>query len=116
MWNYPNYVAECLANESMVMENVNPFDVCGNDRSDNDLYRCLEEGVYGNSIIVLDKNTFETKLALPTQGVGTWSNKCYETGLFLNHYAPGEEQDAYWWDNDYCQLPCPENGVHLEHG
>ena len=54
LWNYPNYVAECLANESMVIDNVNPFDVCGNDRSDLDLYRCLEDGVFGNSIVEED--------------------------------------------------------------
>ena len=79
LWNTPMRVAECLANTSTVIDNVNPFDVCGNDRRDHDLYRCLEDGVYGNSIIVLDKNTFELKLALPTQGVGTWGNTCFTT-------------------------------------
>merc|ERR1719242_845358 len=42
MWNYPNRVEECLMDESKpTIDNANVFDVCGNDRSDNDLYRCL---------------------------------------------------------------------------
>ena len=101
LWAYPNRVAECLENDTQIIENANTLDTCGNDRSDNDLYRCLEDGVYANSIIVLNKHSFETELALPTQGVGNWANNCYEIGLRL-WTRTDEEKDQYWWDNDYC--------------
>jgi len=101
LWNYPLRVAECLENDSMILENANVHDVCGNDRSDNDLYRCLEEGVYANSIVVLNKHTFETELALPTQGVGAWSNICY---FYAATYGTetGDQAAHHWKDNDYC--------------
>ena len=48
MHNIPMRVQECLLNENITIENANVYDICGNDRSDNDLYRCLEDGVYAN--------------------------------------------------------------------
>ena len=101
LWTTPIRVAECLQTESMIIENASVTDVCGNDRSDNDLYRCLEDGVYANSIVVLNKDTFEIELALPTQGVGNWANICYLYGLGLWQLTD-EMANAYWWHNDYC--------------
>merc|ERR1719474_1484116 len=101
LWTYPFRVEECLENDSMIIDNANVYDVCGNDRSDNDLYRCLEEGVYANSIVVLNKHTFETELALPTQGVGAWSQDCYTYGRIYGTQT-GDAADLYWWDNEYC--------------
>lgn len=101
LWTYPHRVAECLENGSMVLDEGTVFDLCGNDRSDNDLYRCLEDGVYSNSIVVLNKHSFETVLAMPTQGVGNWANNCYEIGKNL-WALTDEEADQYWWHNDFC--------------
>lgn len=101
LWTYPLRVEDCLDNDTMIIDNANVFDVCGNDRSDNDLYRCLEDGVYANSIIVLNKHTFETEIAVPTLGMGTWSADCYGSGKTYGAQT-GDEADLYWWDNDFC--------------
>ena len=110
LWNYPNRVADCLAaNDSRLIENANPYDPCGNDRSDLDLYRCLEDGVYANSIVVLDKHTFDKRLVLPTQGVGTFQGGCWKTATYLGLYPivfPDEPEmsNIRWYDNDFCGM------------
>jgi len=63
--------------------------------------------VYSNSIVVLDKNTFEVRLARPTQGVGVYNSQCWGTATLLGlfelsgMYTP-EELDLLWYSNPYC--------------
>ena len=82
------------------MEDVWPYDTCGNDRSDLRLFRCLEKGVYGLSIVVLNKHTFELELAVPTQGASEWSNACFSISAQMGYQNwTQSERDAQWFDN-----------------
>eukprot|EP01084_Bolivina_argentea_P220439 373589_1 len=105
LWNHPNKVENCLLGDtdSIPLESANTFDICGNNRSDLALWRCLEKDVYGSSIIILNKNTFELELSLPTQGISTWGNTCFQTSLIVvTQNMTQEEKDRVWYNNIFC--------------
>ena len=108
---------DCLFgdDEAIPMEDVWPYDVCGNDRSDLRLFRCLEKGVYGLSIIVLNKHTLDLELAIPTQGASEWGQWCFgvSTRMSFKNWAQAD-RDAQWYDNPFCHKYSiiPENGYH----
>ena len=85
------------------MEDVWPYDTCGNDRSDLRLFRCLEKGIFGLSIIVLNKHPFALALAIPTQGASEWSQWCFGVSARMTYENwTQSERDAQWYDNPFC--------------
>eukprot|EP01084_Bolivina_argentea_P167561 290784_1 len=78
----PKYVDECLlGNYSAIpLEYTHHFDACGNDRSlDSNLWRCLEKGIYTDSFMIFNKNSFEPIHMIPVQGADVWCNNGYST-------------------------------------
>eukprot|EP01084_Bolivina_argentea_P262655 444243_1 len=80
LYTYPEHIGRCL-NGSMnpldtPIEN-NPIDPCGINQEQNySFWRCLEHGVYPDSLIILNKNTFELIKAIPFQGVDAFNVAC----------------------------------------
>eukprot|EP01084_Bolivina_argentea_P246898 413109_1 len=74
---YPKYIEQCLLgmNNTLSMDNIYPFDACMQNRSqDSKFWKCMETDVYPSSFIILDKNTFELKKAIPLQGMDAWES------------------------------------------
>lgn len=92
IYRTPKYIDDCLLgddesdyNESLPFDQSVSTDVCGNDRSDDRFWRCLEKDVYPDSLIILNKNTFDIVAAIPMQGIDVyfWSS-CWTS----TSYAP----------------------------
>ena len=60
----------------MIPINNYPFNPCGDDRSDNPFWRCLEDDIYTDSIIALNVNDFSVKSVTRTMGVDAWTLDC----------------------------------------
>eukprot|EP01084_Bolivina_argentea_P139653 245667_1 len=84
---YPKYIEECmLGNTSSVpLENARPHNICGEDMSEYVHWRCLENDIHTDSLVIMNKNTFELERnPLPFSGVDIWNNWCWyiEVGLY----------------------------------
>eukprot|EP01084_Bolivina_argentea_P043359 79894_1 len=67
LWTIPYKIQECLVLFYDNNYNTFPFslnesvvtDICGNNKSLNPYYRCMSQSVYPDSLIILNKETFE---------------------------------------------------------
>eukprot|EP01083_Nonionella_stella_P036225 98859_1 len=79
LWRTPTNIDECLStddgnmsidyDEYLDLDDCNYRDVCGQDRSDNKYYRCLEKDLYPSSLVILNKHTFYLEHAFTLQGL-----------------------------------------------
>eukprot|EP01084_Bolivina_argentea_P158314 275795_1 len=85
----PKYVEQCLSGNfsKIPIENAHITDVCGNDKVDDRFWRCLEIDMYPNSLIVLNRHTFEIEFAIPLIGNDIYipSGNCYNTNIERRH-------------------------------
>eukprot|EP01084_Bolivina_argentea_P049225 90558_1 len=86
LYTYPKYIEQCLlGNYSLPIEDMNPFDPCGNNRSaDNKYWRCLEKGIYVSSFIILNKNNFNLLSATPLVGIDAYEWHCIHNNIIDN--------------------------------
>eukprot|EP01084_Bolivina_argentea_P039372 72756_1 len=80
----PQYIEDCVGyslnhtntsyNPYLSLEQSVSQDICGNDQSNNALWRCLERGVYVDSLVILNKNNFEMVRGIPLQGLDIFTS------------------------------------------
>ena len=77
LYSYPDRILDCLQDPALIpIANNYPFNPCGDDRSDNKFWRCLENDVYLDSLIALNVNDFSIKSITRTMGVDGWALDC----------------------------------------
>eukprot|EP01084_Bolivina_argentea_P056865 103994_1 len=88
LMTYPDYIGECmLGNFDSIPSEISQHKlspctkITGRNLSTDIWWRCLEDGVYPDSLIVLNKNTFEEVLKLPLQGVDAFTSFCDGWGI-----------------------------------
>eukprot|EP01084_Bolivina_argentea_P294273 506284_1 len=74
IYRTPKYVDDCLlGNFSKIpFENSVSKNVCNEDKSNDRFWRCLEKNIYTDSLIILNKNTFELEIGIPLQGIDVY--------------------------------------------
>ena len=86
IYRTPKRVDDCLSGDfdAVPFENSVSEDICGNDRSNNRFWRCLEKDIFVDSLVILNKNTFELQAGIPMSGIDVyywstcWTNPNYE--------------------------------------
>eukprot|EP01084_Bolivina_argentea_P092793 166924_1 len=80
LYTYPHRVQQCLMGNitAIPKENVHEYNLCEQDMRDTHLnWRCLEKNVYPDSLIILNKNSFNLEVDIPLAGVDAWNSYCW---------------------------------------
>eukprot|EP01084_Bolivina_argentea_P139652 245665_1 len=95
LYNYPKRVQECLLGNtsSIPLTDARPYNPCGEDMSHILKWRCLEKDIHTDSLIILDKNTFEIKTGIPFAGVDAWGDYCFD--IWLNNTNISFDTEPY---------------------
>eukprot|EP01084_Bolivina_argentea_P231004 389684_1 len=71
----PDYINDCFrSNGTDINYNTYSFNPCGENVADDTLYwKCMENGTYPGSLVVLNKTDFSLHFAVPLVGMDVWN-------------------------------------------
>eukprot|EP01084_Bolivina_argentea_P292715 503302_1 len=78
---YPKYIENCLLGNFSALPLNRSFllNPCGELQPNNKWWRCLEKDIYADSIVVLNKHTFDLEFAIPLNGVDLYLGYCVDS-------------------------------------
>ena len=74
---YPDYIGECFKG-NLTLNNSYTINPCGIDVSHNKYWSCFEDDIYIDSVVVLNRNTFDIVFVKRLQGIDAWNLACPE--------------------------------------
>eukprot|EP01084_Bolivina_argentea_P267535 454156_1 len=80
LYSYPDRIGDCLmysgSDTSLIPANNYAYNMCGEDKSDNPFWRCLEDNVFSTSLITLNTKDFSLQSVVRTNGIDAWTVDC----------------------------------------
>eukprot|EP01084_Bolivina_argentea_P223996 378867_1 len=109
LFTIPRRVQQCmLGNKSAVpIEKVHDYNLCPTDMRENHLHwRCLEKDVYPDSLVILNKHSFNLKAAIPFGGVDAFNEFCHRLFMY--------ENKTEWFNDPNCPKRIYPNHTYLD--